>query len=217
MSRGFYRRHLPHFDAIGRIVFVTFNLKGALPAEARARLRAEREEMEGLLTRIAPSSGANEKSNLLLDHARKLFRISEEFLDAAEHGPRDLADPEVARIVRDRIVEGAGRFYELLAYVVMPNHVHLLIRPRVELERILGGIKKASALEIHRRRRGSEGGAFWQDESFDHFPRDADAVERFVRYIEGNPVAAGLCEKAEDWPWSSATSPREDKPETLPR
>lgn len=205
MSRGFYRRHLPNFDATGRSVFVTFNLKGALPVEARARLRAERTDIENHLANAGLFLDETVKSNLLLEHARKLFRISEEFLDAAEHGPRDLADAGTARIVRDRILQGAGRFYDLFAYVVMPNHVHMLIRPQVELVRITGGIKKSTALAIHRRR-GIEGAAFWQDESFDHFPRNGESFERIARYIENNPVAAGLCSKPEDWSWSSATA-----------
>jgi putative transposase len=46
---------------------------------------------------------------------------------------------------------------------------------------------------------------FWQDEFFDHWIRDQQDFERIVQYVEWNPVAAGLVECAEQWPWSSAT------------
>jgi hypothetical protein len=51
---------------------------------------------------------------------------------------------------------------------------------------------------------GRTGEAFWQDESFDHRVRDDVALERIVRYVEYNPVGAGLAADPRDWPWSSA-------------
>jgi hypothetical protein len=51
---------------------------------------------------------------------------------------------------------------------------------------------------------GLIGQPFWQDESYDHWARSAAELERIVRYIEQNPVAAGLVERAEEWRWSSA-------------
>jgi hypothetical protein len=50
----------------------------------------------------------------------------------------------------------------------------------------------------------SRGRDFWRDESYDHWVRDDDELMRIIAYIENNPVAAGLCKKPEDWPWSSA-------------
>ena len=47
-------------------------------------------------------------------------------------------------------------------------------------------------------------GAFWQHESYDHWARDGDEMLRIIKYIENNPVAAQLCQRPEDWPWSSA-------------
>jgi REP element-mobilizing transposase RayT len=125
-------------------------------------------------------------------------------LDAAATGPRWLHDPKIPRRVEAAIRHGAGLGqYALHAYVVMPNHVHLLLEPLAPLRKITRGIKGVSAREAnHLLRR--EGEAFWQGESFDHWVRNSAQLERIRTYIEQNPVKARLVATAEDWPWSSA-------------
>jgi len=94
-------------------------------------------------------------------------------------------------------------FYALHAFVVMPNHVHLLITPMVSLSRITNGLKGVTAREanaiLHR-----TGQHFWQGESIDHWVRNPAQFDRIHAYIESNPVSAGLATKPEAWPWSSA-------------
>jgi REP element-mobilizing transposase RayT len=93
--------------------------------------------------------------------------------------------------------------FQLHAYVIMPNHVHLLITPAVSVTRIMRGIKGISAREANRIL--SRGGkAFWQDESYDHWVRSEQEFGRIRTYIEMNPVSVGLAKKAEEWPWTSA-------------
>ncbi len=94
-----------------------------------------------------------------------------------------------------------GRFV-LHAFVVMPNHVHVLLDPLASLAGITNGIKGASAREANRLLRRT-GRPFWQDESFDHWVRSAAQFERVRNYIECNPVKAGLVARPEDWQWSS--------------
>lgn len=93
--------------------------------------------------------------------------------------------------------------YNLFAYVVMPNHVHVLFQPIVPLARITRGIKGVSARDANATL-GRVGKPFWQDEAFDHWIRDGAGFERTLHYIENNPVKAGLAKRPEDWPWSSA-------------
>jgi len=96
-----------------------------------------------------------------------------------------------------------GVRYRLLAWVVMPNHIHALIEVRqTPLAKILKGWKSYSAKEANQML-GSEG-AFWQEDYFDRYIRDEDHFRRVVRYIENNPVKAGLVRMAAEWPWSSA-------------
>ena len=94
--------------------------------------------------------------------------------------------------------------FDLHAWVVMPNHVHLLISPVAPLPRITGSLKRRSARvanQILERTRLP----FWQPESFDHWVRNRDEQEALVTYIESNPVKAGLVRSPQEWPWSSAT------------
>jgi hypothetical protein len=76
-------------------------------------------------------------------------------------------------------------------------------RPLHKLAKITQQLKGGTAFEINGRQ-GQRGRVFWQDESFDHWARDGDEVSRIIQYIENNPVAAGLCRRPADWPWSSA-------------
>ena len=107
------------------------------------------------------------------------------------------------QIVENAILFGADERYALLAWCVMPNHVHVLLTPAWELSTITQGLKGYTAREINRLQ-DQVGRTFWQDESYDHWARDADELVRIVEYIERNPVKAGLCKQAAAWPWSSA-------------
>ena len=100
---------------------------------------------------------------------------------------------------------GYAHLYTLWAYVVMANHVHVFLKPKGDatIERISKHLKGFTSREanLFLERTGQK---FWQDESFDHWSRDKDEFLRIVKYIENNPVKAGLVKRPEDWPWSSA-------------
>jgi REP element-mobilizing transposase RayT len=93
--------------------------------------------------------------------------------------------------------------YELRAWVLMVNHVHILIHPEAPVSRITKAIKNFSAREANAIL-GRTGLPFWQAESYDHWARGPHEVEKIVRYIEENPLAAGLVTRVEDWRWPSA-------------
>lgn len=92
------------------------------------------------------------------------------------------------------------------AYVVMPNHVHLLLTPKIELALITKSLKGITARRANATLAAS-GETFWQKESYDHVVRRQDEFERIRRYIEQNPVRAGLVADAADYRWSSAGRP----------
>lgn len=116
--------------------------------------------------------------------------------------------PNVAGAVLEvlYIAERDWKLYDLFAWVVMSNHVHVLIRPHKPLREVTRAIKSASARAANIIL-GREGQRFWQVESFDHWVRSNAEFEKIVRYIEDNPVKAGLVERPEDWKWSSAAVP----------
>jgi REP element-mobilizing transposase RayT len=115
-----------------------------------------------------------------------------------------LRQPDIARIVLDSIHKGVDLgHYEIGAYVIMANHVHLLIRPKIAPDRLLKSLKGATAREANRLL-GRTGEPFWQKESYDHWVRNHREFERIQAYIETNPVKAGLVRSPRDYPWSSA-------------
>jgi putative transposase len=180
VTMAYYERNLPHWQPEGRAIFLTWRLYGSLPADFACHLRTLKEEPE------------------------KQFLAADRRLDGAATGPRWLSEPEVAACAEYPIFRGAELgHYVLHAHVVMPNHVHLLLDPKIPLRRITGGIKGVSARDGNATL-GRTGRPFWQDESFDRWIRDGREFERVRAYIEGNPVRAGLVARPEQWRWSSA-------------
>ena len=110
--------------------------------------------------------------------------------------------PAIAGVVADSIDKGAQDEYLLHAWVVMPNHVHLLITPQVEVAGLLRRLKGASARESNKLL-GQTGRPFRQDESYDRLVRSALEFQRIENYILQNPVRAGLAQSSEEYPWSS--------------
>jgi REP element-mobilizing transposase RayT len=125
-------------------------------------------------------------------------------LDKALLGPTWLKDERVAATVAAALLHAdkALRLYELRAWVIMSNHVHLFVDPHVPLERINRSVRAFTAREANRILQRT--GQFWQHESYDHWSRDLRQSEKIIAYIEENPVSAGLVERAEDYKWSSA-------------
>jgi REP element-mobilizing transposase RayT len=175
-----YRRNLPHWHPPAAAIFVTWRLAGTFPS----------------LGKTCPDGRRFVQQDKLLDHA--------------SDGPTWLRQPEIAGCVVNCLGEGAGVSYDLHAFVVMPNHVHILIRPRLELAAITRAIKGKSArpakLSEANAILGRTGKPFWQDESFDHWIRHPWQFDKVKSYIETNPVRAGLAPTPEQWPYSSATS-----------
>ena len=93
--------------------------------------------------------------------------------------------------------------YDLAAYAVLSNHLHLLLFPKIAPSRLLQSLKGATAREANRIL-GRTGESFWQAESYDHWVRNEGERQRIAAYIEDNPVKAGLVQRVQDYPWSSA-------------
>lgn len=126
-------------------------------------------------------------------------------LDEARTGTFYLRQPAVADIIVEAIRYNASILghYLLHAFVVMPNHVHLLATPEVALPKLTKSLKGITAKRANAML-GLTGSPFWQDESYDHLVRDRREFEKIRKYIEGNPVRAGLVREAGEYQWSSA-------------
>jgi REP element-mobilizing transposase RayT len=93
--------------------------------------------------------------------------------------------------------------YTLHAFAVMPNHVHLLLTPATALPKLTKSLKNITAKRANLIL-GLTGRSFWQEESYDRLVRNDREFEQIRRYIENNPVRAGLIQEASAYRWSSA-------------
>jgi putative transposase len=177
-----YKRHRPHWFPENRAVFITWRLCGSIAVAEIERVRR------------AEESGAALR-----------FKKLDDILDKARTGPTWLAETAIAKIVCDSIFHGDEiEKYELDSYVVMSNHVHILVWPLSPVPEIMRSLKSFTARDANRILR-REGCSFWQDESFDHWVRHEAQHLKIRAYVENNPVKAGMATRPEDWPWSSAS------------
>jgi len=196
-KRG-YTRHLPHHVPEGAPLFLTWNLKGAMPRAAIEEVANRRRALENQ----APRPGETTEQRRIREN-KMIFALADRFLDTATAGAVHLKDANAAKIVEDAILFGAVERYDLFAWCVISNHVHALLLLHWELPKVTKGIKGYTAREINVLQ-DAPWRIFWQDESYDHWVRDEEEMQRIIQYIENNPVAAGLCQRPEEWPRSSA-------------
>jgi len=191
----FHRRHLPHVYLPNAVYFITFRLAGSLPQSVIGALREK--------VRLQKDSWIG-----FVDYERAL---EESVCDVHWLSKEEIADLVAESIqYRDRVD------YDLAAYCIMPNHVHMVIgvgehelfRPvgqidnlsNKDISKIMQSLKRYTATRaneiLHRI------GAFWQDESFDHIIRSETELDRIVKYVVYNPVKAGLVKEWREWKWS---------------
>ena len=176
------RGYLPHLNRPGLVQGITFRLWDSLPGHIAASLAEEATDVP---------EGA------------KRARI-EAYLNAG-YGACTLRDPSIAGLVQSALLFFDGIRYRLIAWVVMPNHVHVLIET-IEghpLQRIVHSWKSFTANKANQILGRS--GRFWFPDYFDRYVRDERHLNNAVRTIHWNPVKAGLVESPDDWPFSSAS------------
>lgn len=184
--KGWHNRgYLPHFDGGEIPQFITYRLFDSLP--------------QGILERW---KSVLEKENLI-DLDLEILRLVERYLDKG-YGSCYLKEIRVANIIEENLLRFDNVRYRLWAWVIMPNHIHLLLTPSSDysLSFIMKNMKSFTSHEANRAL--NREGKFWIDDYFDRFMREVEHYNKTVSYIEKNPVKAGLCEKPEDWRFSSA-------------
>jgi putative DNA methylase len=208
------RRNLPHWYMPHAFHFITFRLAGTIPREVLDDLQARK---DALLRRAAPGALHRERIH------KQLFADFDAYLDA-NRTIHWLDSPPVAALVRRSLYFWSGKKYGLFSYCIMPNHTHVLLQPfdiappteieresqepgecadsRSPLAEIMHSIKSYTAHEANKLLGRS--GSFWQHESYDHWVRDEEELQRIVDYINANPVLAGLTDRACRFDWCSA-------------
>jgi REP element-mobilizing transposase RayT len=134
------------------------------------------------------------------------FYAFDRALDTAAIGPKWLEDSTIAQSVVTALKFGESHLglYHLLAWCVMPNHVHVVLEPLADpclINQTIRGLVAQNVNQI----RGHAKGRFWQDDSYDQWIDGPEDRNRLVQYTEADPVVAGLARAPEDWPWSSAS------------
>jgi REP element-mobilizing transposase RayT len=202
---GFHSRGvLPHLKREGGSYFITFRQAGSLPQEVLVRFKQERD------TILAQAATA--RRPLTWAEQEELFRWYssrvDKYLDAG-HGTCYLQDPALADIVAGAFRFFEGQRYELRAWVVMPNHAHVVVwpMPGQVLSGILHSWKSFTSHEINKRL-PEKVAPLWQSESYEHLIRNDEDLQRCCHYTLMNPVNAGLCARPEDWKWSSGYVPQ---------
>ncbi|MBL9180207.1 MAG: transposase [Verrucomicrobiaceae bacterium] len=187
--------HLPHWDQEDATYFITWRTADSIPKEVCQRWRSERDAWLAERGIDPTAKDWRRRVEVLCDEERKDFRrfskALEDEMDAC-HGECLLKRAELAEIVTGALRFFDGSRYMLGDFVVMPNHVHLLVGglARDAMLKQVESWKKWSAMKINEVLGRS--GRFWQDESFDHLVRSEASFEKFRQYIAENPVKAGL-------------------------
>ncbi len=208
-----YRRTLPHLQPVGAAFFVTFRLHGSIPNNKLLQLKNRyKQSIAALLNDGKPLTYER-----IAEERERQFAEYDALLDQSIFGPFYLQQPEIAQIIADELHRQDGKLYELIAYCIMPNHVHLLLHTHAQipenfdvrewenldfepLDRIMKQVKGASARYCNQSL--GRDGKFWQRESYDHYVRNPVEFGNILAYILSNPVKAGWVENWEDFPFT---------------
>ncbi|HMF81599.1 MAG TPA: carbamoyl-phosphate synthase large subunit, partial [Candidatus Acidoferrum sp.] len=180
------RGHLPHWEQTGATYFVTFRLADSIPADVLSQWKCERAAWLKLHPQPWDWKTARE-------YMRRFEEEREHWLDQG-HGSCLLREPRAAAIVAASLNHFDRQRYLVDAYVVMPNHVHVLFKPlgKNSLADILHSWKSFTAQALNREM--NRAGALWMHESFDTIVRDAEHLRVCREYIAQNPAKARLSE-----------------------
>ena len=183
------RGYIPHFDLPGEIQSVTFRLYDAVPETLVKQWKRELSWVANL-----PAS----------DRRQVILRMMTERYEDAGHGACWLRDDRVAALVEHALLHFDGKRYRIIAWCIMPNHVHVILEIWGEwpLAGVLHSWKSFTAHEANKVL--CRTGEFWFREYHDRFIRDEEHLADAVAYVENNPVIAGLVRTKGEWRWSSA-------------
>ena len=208
---AYYKRNLPHFLPEGYAYFVTFRLANTIPKNIYEEIKREYDDRLNVVMNYDNKEKKHEEYKSLQNH---IFIKYEAILDKADFGRDWLRKKKIAHIVSSALFYNDKKKYDLIVFTIMPNHVHVILKPNEEkyskigkeepkaymLTQITGNIKSYTATKANKilERKG----AFWQHESYDHVIRDEKELKSTIEYILNNPVKAGLCKSSGEWEWS---------------
>ena len=177
------RGYLPHHDSFDHYQFITYRLFDSIPSKLLKELQEEKSNLD-------PNTASSE-----------LLKLIDSYLNKGI-GSCVLRKAQMAQIVQDTFIKFHNEKYILDAWCIMPNHVHVLIKPHIELSKIIQSWKsytgKWGLAHWHELSSDPKPEKLWQWDYWDRFIRNENHFSNVVNYIHQNPVDAGLTGKPED-------------------
>jgi REP element-mobilizing transposase RayT len=186
-----HRGYLPHCEKDSGLYFITFHMADSLPDSVLKKV-AERNRF----LNAAKASGARLSPEQLVELSEYSPRRMEEYFDRG-HGSCAFNDQRIAGALAAALRFRDGKHYRLLAWCIMPNHAHVVVRllPGANLSSVLKTWKQYSSKAANQLL--GQRGRFWRPESYDRLIRNEQEFLRAIQYVIENPVKAGL----KNWPW----------------
>lgn len=209
--KTFYRQRLPHIQPIGATFFVTFRLFESIPVSAVSQLK-EKYSLE--MNQVQKVLDIHKKNADIFLIRKKYLVEYDKVLDSIKTGPHYLKQEDLQQFVKNELHRFDSKFYDLIAYSIMSNHVHILIDTCIQLHEasdfiiiednliLLDKIMKRIKAPIarHANKILHRSGQFWERESYDIYIRNEKMLNNVISYILENPVKAGLVQNWEDYP-----------------
>ncbi len=197
-----YRRYLPHILPPDERLFITFRLANSLPKDIILKLKTEKDAAVELIRKTVTEEATRKVE--LYKIQKRYFAKFDSYLHQCLNGVQYLGIEAIAEVLSEALHYRDTKYYQLHAFCIMPNHVHVLLTTTIHQE---GFFRVLQSLKRHTARKSNElldltGNAFWGEESYDHVVRDDEEFVRIIDYIVQNPVKAGLTGKWEDWKYT---------------
>ena len=170
---------LPHWHQDCKMQFVTFRLADSLPQVKLHELSTFKEHW--LSEHPQPWSKKEQE-----DYDKEIRDKCDRWIDEG-YGSCILKDADIREIVEEALLHYDGIRYEVYAYVIMPNHVHILLSPIIgyTITEVIGKLKGYTARVINKKL--GRNGSVWQKDIFDRLVRDVDNYAQYLDYIRNNP------------------------------
>ena len=210
--KTYYRKNLPHIQPVGATFFVTFVLKDSIP---KSKLQQIKDEYKDKLQQLQTIKDEHLRNTKIFNLRKRYLVQIDQVLDKIRNGNHFLKRNDIAKIVSEQIHRFDGEFYQLIAYSIMSNHVHLVIDTSIQLsddnndddlknytnlDQIMKRIKGASA--FYSNKALSRKGAFWETENYDTYIRNEKMLKNVIAYTLNNPVKAGIVTSWKDYKWN---------------
>jgi putative transposase len=198
----YYWRNLPHRLPLGNKFFITTRLVDSIPVEVIQQFELENQAAIRLIEENYPN--LDERKIAIGKQWKRNFATFDKYLDNSQGGNHWLKQNEIAEIVKESLHYWDKKRYDLIAFTIMSNHVHLLIDTwdaenyATSITTVMQSIKRHTARQsnILLNREGQ----FWQNESYDHLVRNQKEFENIIYYTVQNSVKAGLVTNWREYP-----------------